>query len=152
MPPKQPNCQSDSVGLSECPSGGTHTLGWTPIGGPSPSECECLCGGHPDGESVRVELSSGESIQGENHGSRFSAGAQRDEAATMSRTDWSTAPTIFVEKPTCPHCGSAAYDRVRTVAGGDGSTTKRVRCRACRQPYKICVELPEPGDSTVWLS
>ncbi|MEQ8849889.1 hypothetical protein [Botrimarina sp.] len=64
------------------------------------------------------------------------------------RTDWSAAPTVYVERAVCPHCGGAGYDRTRSVSGGDGSVTRLVHCRTCHEPYRICEEFPASGNLT----
>jgi len=62
------------------------------------------------------------------------------------RIDWQDVPIVFVTLPTCAACGSPDYERVRSEGNGDGSVTRKAICRACGEPYKICVELPEPGN------
>ena len=69
-----------------------------------------------------------------------------------SRTDWATVPTVFIVRPVCPHCSHDKYDRIRSSDNGDGSTTRKVQCRACGSAYKICVELPETGNSDEGVS
>lgn len=66
------------------------------------------------------------------------------------KPSWSDAPLVFVQKPTCPLCGSVDYQRIRTEDNGDGSTTKKVKCRSCDARFKIVYELlPETGNA--WL-
>lgn len=60
--------------------------------------------------------------------------------------DWSTTPMIFVVVPTCPVCGSPSYAGSKTQSHGDGSSTRKVHCRDCGQPYRITKELPESGN------
>lgn len=63
------------------------------------------------------------------------------------RTDWKTAPIVFIAAPICPGCGSPRYLTIRSEAGGDGSRSRLARCSACDLPFKICVEFPEFGNS-----
>jgi hypothetical protein len=68
-----------------------------------------------------------------------------DRPQPAARIDWQAAPYVFVVAPSCPHCGSAGYSKVRSEAGGDGSTTRKVICRGCSEPYRIVIELPDSG-------
>lgn len=65
------------------------------------------------------------------------------------REAWADAPVVFVDVPRCPLCGATGYDKVRTEANGDGTATKKVRCRGCARRYKIVGELPETGSAEV---
>jgi hypothetical protein len=67
-------------------------------------------------------------------------------ASELRRIDWSSVPTVFIVVATCPRCGCCEYDRTKTADNGDGTRTRKVICRACSQPYKISVEMPEPGN------
>ena len=77
--------------------------------------------------------------------------ANENREAKAGRTDWSTAPTVFVMVAVCPKCGHEKYDRVRTNANGDGTATKLCRCRACEFDYKICEEIPVSGNNVAWV-
>ena len=57
--------------------------------------------------------------------------------------DWASVPIVFVVRPACPSCGCEDRDRRRTYSGGDGSKSKRMICRQCRQPW-LLVEEPPP--------
>jgi hypothetical protein len=72
------------------------------------------------------------------------------ESAKGIRTDWALVPTVLIPLPVCPQCGHEKYDRVRTNANGDGSSTKLCVCRACGRSYKICCEFPESGNDVIW--
>lgn len=69
-----------------------------------------------------------------------------DASSKRERIDWADVPFVFVLLPTCPACGSPDYEKVRTESNGDGSVTRKAICRACGEPYKICVELPDSGN------
>lgn len=58
---------------------------------------------------------------------------------------WATAPIVFVSIPTCDHCGSREYTRVRTESAGDGSYSHKCICDACSGRFLIVFELPETG-------
>jgi hypothetical protein len=63
------------------------------------------------------------------------------------RVDWVSAPIVFITMPTCSKCGSPRYSKVRTEANGDSSRTRKVFCRDCGEPFKICIEAPEVPES-----
>lgn len=65
------------------------------------------------------------------------------------RIDWSGVPTVFVDVPTCAHCGWLEFDTQRSLANGDGSRTKLAICRGCHQPFKISLEVPGFGN-VIW--
>jgi len=60
--------------------------------------------------------------------------------------DWATADSITIYRPACPRCLAEEYEKLRTDDNGDGSHTRKVRCRACGNNFKIIVEsLPDLG-------
>jgi hypothetical protein len=64
------------------------------------------------------------------------------------RIDWAACPFVTVDAVTCAHCGSPDYISVRSMSNGDGSRTRLAICQSCKEPYKICVEIPEIGNVT----
>lgn len=63
-----------------------------------------------------------------------------------TRTDWQSAPLVFVTIATCPGCGSTEYLRIRTEAAGDGSFSQKRVCAICSLNYRAVFELPELGN------
>ena len=62
-------------------------------------------------------------------------------------TRWEDAPLVFVQRPTCPHCGSGATPQtIRSEDNGDGSTTRKSVCARCGERFKVVIELPEIGN------
>jgi hypothetical protein len=60
---------------------------------------------------------------------------------------WADAPYVFVELPSCPHCGTARRPIVvRSEAGGDGSVMRKCVCRRCSGRYRLVLELPATGN------
>jgi DNA-directed RNA polymerase subunit M/transcription elongation factor TFIIS len=47
---------------------------------------------------------------------------------------------VFIERPRCPRCGSAALVTIRTETTGDESLTRRTRCRECQHVFFIIWE------------
>jgi len=69
----------------------------------------------------------------------------------MSKIYWSTAPTVFIVAPACPHCGSDDLHRSRTDDNGDGSKTRFCSCVSCGGRFKLVVEsAPVSGLDVVW--
>ena len=63
------------------------------------------------------------------------------------RIDWAAAACVFVPvvRPTCPACWSDRYRHVRGERNGDDSSTERVVCAECDEPFKIVREPTLPG-------
>lgn len=66
------------------------------------------------------------------------------------RISWADVPCVIVPvvRPWCPGCGGAEFIHVRGESNGDGSTTERVICAECSEPFKIVREpaLPDSGN------
>jgi DNA-directed RNA polymerase subunit M/transcription elongation factor TFIIS len=76
--------------------------------------------------------------------------SETHQPTNSTRTDWASAPVLLIPRPACPHCGHEKYDRTRTNANGDGTSTKLCTCRACGGHYKICDEFPDSGIEIIW--
>ncbi len=61
------------------------------------------------------------------------------------RRNWANVEVVYVPiyRPFCPRCGSEAFEHIRGEDNGDNSTTERVVCRDCSEPYKIVRELSD---------
>ena len=60
------------------------------------------------------------------------------------RRRWADAPLQFVERPSCPHCGSCQTpDIVRSGRESDGSTWRRCVCRECSCRFVRVLEISE---------
>jgi hypothetical protein len=68
-------------------------------------------------------------------------------ASKRDPINWDAAPIVYlpVVRAACPSCGAGAFQHVRGEKNGDGSSTERVVCKACEQPYKIVREPALPG-------
>lgn len=66
--------------------------------------------------------------------------------------DWQAVPMLFVVRPACPACGSTKHIRVRSFTEGDGSTTRRVVCSKCSEPFLLIIENPPLPESGNWKS
>lgn len=64
-------------------------------------------------------------------------------------TAWSTAPTIFICAPACPHCGALRPIIIRTEQNGDDTVTRRCVCRRCSTRFKVVIEPPEQFSGNV---
>jgi hypothetical protein len=65
------------------------------------------------------------------------------------RESWAHAPVIVIPPPprlSCPHCDRLGHMIVRSVAGGDGSQTRRCVCRHCSGRFLVVIDpdLTEP--------
>ena len=61
-------------------------------------------------------------------------------------TSWSGVPCLSIAPPHCPFCRSLRPITVRSVANGDGSTTRYSVCRQCSQRFLLIVELDDSCD------
>ncbi len=60
----------------------------------------------------------------------------------MTRSRWQSCPVCIIPRPRCPYCGTVRPPIiVRSLAGGDGSTTRHCICRDCSQDYCIVLEI-----------
>lgn len=54
---------------------------------------------------------------------------------------WQSVMTIAIARCRCPHCGSLEPPHiVRSLAGGDGSTTRRCICRRCSVRFLLVID------------
>jgi hypothetical protein len=58
---------------------------------------------------------------------------------------WADVPTQYIPLPCCQFCSALRPMITRSVANGDGSTTRFCVCRRCSRRFKVVTEPPK-GD------
>jgi len=54
---------------------------------------------------------------------------------------WDAAPVVFIQRATCPRCGSDRSPHIlRSENQGDGSILRKCLCKTCSRKFKIVVE------------
>ncbi|MEM1098585.1 MAG: hypothetical protein AAGH92_07340 [Planctomycetota bacterium] len=71
----------------------------------------------------------------------FSDGELRSMAAADAEIEREATPAAVVwPKRVCPKCGSERLKTTRSVALGDGSRMRRVRCKTCNHAFAAFLE------------
>lgn len=68
-----------------------------------------------------------------------------------ARTDWSAAPVVLIERPTCPNCGSEDLESIRGKRVDATLIESRRRCRQCELAFLVFSEPTTlPGSGKRW--
>ncbi len=56
---------------------------------------------------------------------------------------WDQAELVFLTRPLCPYCRHEKWISIRTLQGGDGSSSRRCICRKCSRRFILVFEPPD---------
>jgi hypothetical protein len=67
-------------------------------------------------------------------------GASKPPPANQPRESDGAIRYVFCQRPRCPECDSIELHTYRSDQGGDGSVSRRTRCRKCDHKFIVVWE------------